>query len=148
MCAPPFCLLPLLPCCCCLDHYRHQVVIAPEYMVGGNKQVKSRQLWGKDVYTDDSDLVAVLLHLGYYASNNVAPNSLVSRFYAQILLGPKQASYQSCTRNAVRSRCWFSDAPGCSYQVRVCACHECVRACVCVSVTSAVCVCVCLCLCW
>jgi hypothetical protein len=47
-------------------------------------QVKSRQLWGEDVYTDDSDLVAVLLHLGYYASNNTASNPLVARFYAQV----------------------------------------------------------------
>jgi hypothetical protein len=36
------------------------------------------------VYTDDSDLVAVLLHLGYYASNNTASNPLVARFYAQV----------------------------------------------------------------
>jgi hypothetical protein len=50
-------------------------------------QVKSRQLWGEDVYTDDSDLVAVLLHLGYYASNNTASNPLVARFYAQVLEG-------------------------------------------------------------
>lgn len=47
-------------------------------------QVKSRQLWGEDIYTDDSDLVAVLLHLGYYASNNTASNPLVARFYAQV----------------------------------------------------------------
>jgi hypothetical protein len=41
------------------------------------------------VYTDDSDLVAVLLHLGYYASNNTASNPLVARFYAQVWM-PQQ----------------------------------------------------------
>jgi hypothetical protein len=39
---------------------------------GHNKQVKSRQLWGDGVYTDDSDLVAVLMHAGYYAANTAA----------------------------------------------------------------------------
>jgi hypothetical protein len=80
-------------------------------------QVKSRQLWGEDIYTDDSDLVAVLLHLGYYASNNTASNPLVSRFYAQISLLPPQEQYYSCFRNAVRSRGWFSKIEGCSYKV-------------------------------
>ena len=31
------------------------------------RQVRARQLWGTDVYTEDSDLVAVLVHTGYYA---------------------------------------------------------------------------------
>ncbi|KAF8067216.1 rxt3 [Scenedesmus sp. PABB004] len=96
------------------------VCIAPEYMVGSNKQVKSRQLWGEDVYTDDSDLVAVLLHLGYHASNAAAPNPLVSRFYAQIALLPPREAYPSCFRNAVRSRGWFSQIEGCSYKVERC----------------------------
>lgn len=80
-------------------------------------QVKSRQLWGEDTYTDDSDLVAVLLHLGYYASSNVVCNPMISRFYAQVTLLPPQEQYLSCTRNAVRSRCWFAKIDGCSYQV-------------------------------
>ena len=29
--------------------------------------MRARQLWGTDVYTEDSDLVAVLVHTGYYA---------------------------------------------------------------------------------
>ena len=29
-------------------------------------QVRSRQLWGNIVYTQDSDLVAVLMHNGFY----------------------------------------------------------------------------------
>uniref|UniRef100_A0A383VB11 Uncharacterized protein n=1 Tax=Tetradesmus obliquus TaxID=3088 RepID=A0A383VB11_TETOB len=96
------------------------VLISPEQMVGSNKQVKSRQLWGEDIYTDDSDLVAVLLHLGYYASNNTASNPLVARFYAQVTLLPPQEQYTSCFRNAVRSRSWFSTIEGCSYKVERC----------------------------
>jgi hypothetical protein len=29
-------------------------------------QVRSRQLWGNEVYTQDSDLVAVLMHCGFF----------------------------------------------------------------------------------
>jgi len=61
--------------------------------------------------------VAVLLHLGYYASSNVVCNPMISRFYAQVTLLPPQEQYLSCTRNAVRSRCWFAKTDGCSYQV-------------------------------
>lgn len=96
------------------------VVIDPVYMVGTNKQVKSRQLWGDETYTDDSDVVAVLLHQGYYASSNVTCNPLISRFYAQVNLLPPQEQYLSATRNAVRSRCWFAKTEGCSYQVERC----------------------------
>lgn len=81
-------------------------------------QVKSRQLWGDEVYTDDSDVVAVLLHLGYYAASNVTCNPLIARFYAQVNLLPPQEQYLSATRNAVRSRCWFAKTEGCSFQVR------------------------------
>ena len=30
------------------------------------RQVRARQLWGNEVYTQDSDLVAVLMHCGFY----------------------------------------------------------------------------------
>jgi Histone deacetylation protein Rxt3 len=44
-----------------------QVRIAPNWMSGSNQQVRARQLWGSDVYTDDSDLVAALMHSGFYS---------------------------------------------------------------------------------
>lgn len=36
-------------------------------------QVRARQLWGNETYTQDSDLVAVLMHLGYYNHVIAAP---------------------------------------------------------------------------
>ena len=39
--------------------------------------MRARQLWGADVYTEDSDLVAVLMHTGHYTvSMHHAPPSL------------------------------------------------------------------------
>lgn len=47
--------------------------IAASAMSSANANVRSRQIWGSDVYTDDSDLVAVLMHTGYYGVNAVHP---------------------------------------------------------------------------
>jgi Histone deacetylation protein Rxt3 len=44
-----------------------QVRIAPNWMSNTNQQVRARQLWGSDVYTEDSDLVAALMHSGFYS---------------------------------------------------------------------------------
>lgn len=97
------------------------VVVPPEALLGSSRAVKARQLWGDETYTDDSDLVAVLLHLGYYhAPSSAAPSPLIARFYAQVELLPPQDSYPSAFRNAVRSRGWYSRVEGCSYKVERC----------------------------
>ena len=44
-----------------------QVRIPPLSMAPSNLQVRARQVWGNDVYTEDSDVVAVLMHTGYYS---------------------------------------------------------------------------------
>lgn len=80
-------------------------------------QVKARQLWGDLVYTDDSDLVAVLMHLGYYAANNNSNPPQVASFHAQLTLVEPREQYASCFRNSVRSRAWFAKVDGCSYKV-------------------------------
>ena len=36
-------------------------------------QVRARQLWGNEIYTQDSDLVAVIMHLGYYNHSITSP---------------------------------------------------------------------------
>jgi hypothetical protein len=42
-----------------------QVRIPAHCLTHNNRQVRARQLWGSDIYTDDSDLVVVLMHAGY-----------------------------------------------------------------------------------
>ena len=54
-----------------------QVRIPANAITSSNPQVRARQLWGADVYTEDSDLVAVLMHTGHYTvSVHHAPASL------------------------------------------------------------------------
>lgn len=49
-----------------LPRRRPQVRIPAHCLTSNNRQVRARQLWGSDVYTEDSDLVAVLMHCGYW----------------------------------------------------------------------------------
>lgn len=80
-------------------------------------QVRSRQLWGNGIYTQDSDLVAVLMHCGYYNQAVCNGGAQLSEMRAHIVLLPPQQAYASCARNNIRSRAWGVTAEGCSYQV-------------------------------
>ena len=50
-----------------------QVHITASKMSSSNLNLRGRQLWGSDIYTDDSDLVAVLMHTGFYTVFSVLP---------------------------------------------------------------------------
>ena len=82
-------------------------------------QVRTRQLWGTDIYTSDSDLVAVLVHTGYYLPTNTIPPSL-SEVRAVVRAMPLEESYASTSRNGIRSRSWGAVRQGCSYKVESC----------------------------
>ena len=64
-------------------------------ITSSNPQVRARQLWGADVYTEDSDLVAVLMHTGHYTvSVHHAPASLAEvRRHEKLLTGFTHVSY-------------------------------------------------------
>lgn len=79
-------------------------------------QVKSRQFWGDMVYTHDSDLVAVLMHQGYYAHTLSHPPSSVVEVHVVIKLLPPQEKYPSKLR-FVKSRAWGSPTGVCAFQV-------------------------------
>mmetsp|Transcript_7483 Transcript_7483/g.14721 ORF Transcript_7483/g.14721 Transcript_7483/m.14721 type:complete len:344 (-) Transcript_7483:231-1262(-) len=98
-----------------------EVIIPPEYMVKDSKREKGRQLWGDLIYTADSDLVAVLVHEGYYAHFTSQPPLPVpiKEFRALLKLLPDQEKYVSKTR-FLKSRSWGSKSLGCSFQVRNC----------------------------
>ena len=82
-------------------------------------QVRARQLWGTDIYTCDSDLVAVLMHYGYYLPSASVPPSLVE-LRAVVKAVPSIDSYVSVSRNGVRSRSWGAVREGVSFTVESC----------------------------
>uniref|UniRef100_A0A0C9QUU9 TSA: Wollemia nobilis Ref_Wollemi_Transcript_7916_3074 transcribed RNA sequence n=1 Tax=Wollemia nobilis TaxID=56998 RepID=A0A0C9QUU9_9CONI len=96
-----------------------EIRIPAEHVTTTNRQVKGSQLWGTDIYTDDSDLVAVLMHTGYYRPTATPPPPAIHELRATIRVLPPQDSYTSTLRNSVRSRAWGA-ASGCSYQVERC----------------------------
>jgi len=96
------------------------VLLPPRYLVADHKQVKLRQLWGTDSYTDDSDLVAVLVHTGHVKLKASAPKMplLVS-----LRVCPATATYAGSDRNGLISRDWAGAHAGVSYKVERCLQH-------------------------
>ncbi|XP_014513739.1 uncharacterized protein LOC106772092 isoform X1 [Vigna radiata var. radiata] len=95
------------------DALRHQYPYSANYLVRGG------QLWGTDVYTYDSDLVAVLMHTGYCRPTASPPPMAIQELRVTVRVLPPQDCYISTLRNNVRSRAWGA-AIGCSYRVERC----------------------------
>ncbi|XP_004495444.1 uncharacterized protein [Cicer arietinum] len=96
-----------------------EIRIPSEYVTATNRQVRGGQLWGTDVYTYDSDLVAVLMHTGYCRPTSSSPPAAIQELRATIRVLPPKDCYISTLRNNVRSRAWGA-AIGCSYRVEQC----------------------------
>ncbi|PQM38174.1 zinc finger CCCH domain-containing protein 13 isoform X1 [Prunus yedoensis var. nudiflora] len=96
-----------------------EIRIPAEHVTATNRQVRGGQLWGTDIYTDDSDLVAVLMHTGYCRPTASPPPPAIQELRATVRVLPPQDCYISTLRNNVRSRAWGA-AIGCSYRVERC----------------------------
>ncbi|XP_024382608.1 uncharacterized protein [Physcomitrium patens] len=96
-----------------------EIRIPAEHATTNNRQVRGSQLWGTDIYTDDSDIVAVLLHTGYYSPSPTPPPDSISELRATIRILESQNMYTSTLRNSIRSRAWGGGS-GCSYNVERC----------------------------
>mmetsp|Transcript_31535 Transcript_31535/g.52989 ORF Transcript_31535/g.52989 Transcript_31535/m.52989 type:complete len:424 (-) Transcript_31535:302-1573(-) len=97
-----------------------EVRIPSEAVTCSNRQVRARQLWGTDVYTDDSDLVAVLMHTGFYLPAASPPPPAIFELRAFVRPLPPQDGYDSKARNSIRSRAWGAARSGCSFRVEQC----------------------------
>lgn len=122
-----------------------QVRIARRYLdKNTNPSVNKRRLWGTDVYTDDSDVVAALYHCGYLDkpqepvedvavkkggrgkkrtaspsenTNNNTDHSKDGDCIATILILPRLAKYRGSTRNGLNSRSWLTRHDGVSFKI-------------------------------
>ncbi|XP_076952232.1 uncharacterized protein LOC143625900 [Bidens hawaiensis] len=98
-----------------------EIRIPAEHVTATNRQVKGGQLWGTDVYTHDSDLVAVLMHTGYCRPTASPPPPAIQELRATVRVLPPQDCYVSTLRNNVRSRAWGAAIDyGCSFRVERC----------------------------
>ncbi|PPD95947.1 hypothetical protein GOBAR_DD07036 [Gossypium barbadense] len=96
-----------------------EIQIPAEHVTATNRQVRGGQLWGTDIYTDDSDLVAVLMHTGYCRPTASPPPPAIQELRATIRVLPPQDCYTTKLRNNVRSRAWGAGI-SCSYRVERC----------------------------
>ena len=69
---------------------------------------------GTDVYTDDSDLVAVLVHTGHVKLKTVGKTPLL----VSLRVCPAQATYTGSERNGLSSRDWTGKHGGRQHQGR------------------------------
>ncbi|RHZ82267.1 hypothetical protein Glove_110g81 [Diversispora epigaea] len=95
-----------------------EVWVSSKHLTWNNKKVRSRFLWGTDIYTDDSDVVAVLIHTGYFIpliskwSSNPPNHDLC----VTIRVLPKLVQYTATVRNQYQSRPW-GNHHGVSYKI-------------------------------
>ncbi|KAG0374994.1 hypothetical protein BGX24_009674 [Mortierella sp. AD032] len=116
------------------------VRIASTYLTYDNVKVKRREVWGTDIYTDDSDVVAMLIHAGYFIppthaqctdEDSLQPihqhHNFVSGPIKHICPGfdlavtlrvmPKLIKYQGSIRHRIKSRTWNTGHDGVSFRI-------------------------------
>ncbi|KAF9288816.1 hypothetical protein BGZ68_010550 [Mortierella alpina] len=117
-----------------------EVRVASSYLTYDNYKVKKREVWGTDIYTDDSDIVAMLIHSGHYIppisshsaeQDSIQPTTLHHNFVPNPLkhicpeydlavtlrVMPKLLKYQGSIRNRIKSRTWNTGHDGVSLRI-------------------------------
>eukprot|EP01136_Pigoraptor_vietnamica_P013943 Opistho-1_new@55520 len=69
-----------------------EVHIQPRHLTTANDQVANRQVWGSGIYTDDSDVVAAVVHSGLYTPTDGIPEM---GMVVTLRVMPHQANYPS-----------------------------------------------------
>ena len=94
-----------------------EVLLPSKYLSGEGKPVKLNQLWGTDVYSDDSDLVAVLVHTGHLKLKSSTPKTTL---LVSLRVCPPPDAFVGSERNGIRSREWAKGHGGVSFKVERC----------------------------
>ncbi|KAG0309980.1 hypothetical protein BGZ99_000741 [Dissophora globulifera] len=92
-----------------------EVRIASVYLTYDNVKVKKREVWGTDVYTDDSDVVARQQH-NFVADpiKHICPSYDLA---VTLRVVPKLIKYQGSIRNRIKSRTWSIGHDGVSLKI-------------------------------
>lgn len=80
------------------------IFVPRRYLSTRNAQVRSRRLWGNDVYTEDSDLVAVLVHMGLINPMTPLPPHVVGVLATVEAVSTPPHVFPSVTHAFLRSR--------------------------------------------
>ncbi|KAK9487789.1 histone deacetylation protein Rxt3-domain-containing protein [Lipomyces starkeyi] len=82
-----------------------------------NPHVTRREVWGTDVYTDDSDVVAAIYHSGYLAESSDSSNGEKGDCVATLRILPLLQKYQGTFRHGLNSRSWLTRHDGVSFRI-------------------------------
>ncbi|KAG5513217.1 hypothetical protein PMAC_001587 [Pneumocystis sp. 'macacae'] len=95
----------------CLDGKLNGILtirIAKQYFYKSeNDGIKRRALWGTDIYTDDSDIVAILLHTGRLKKKRPSCDAIV-----KVRVLPRLIKYSGSLRHNIMSRGWKTKHDG------------------------------------
>ncbi|KAJ1649707.1 hypothetical protein IWQ61_009288 [Dispira simplex] len=94
----------LLPCFSGQEDGVFYVHIPRMWLTWSNPQVQARSLWGHHVYTDDSDLVAILIHLRHCSPppTGTCPHDLI----VTVKVVSPLRQYHGTTQHGLTSRSW------------------------------------------
>lgn len=104
------------------DEVEVVVRVAPKYLTLNSAPIRGRQLWGSDVYTDDSDITCMLQHTGHFALSDQEVQGI--RFdYLSVCLRVRKypesrPGFEAQERNGVRSRAWGTEYEGTCISIR------------------------------
>jgi len=89
-----------------------EVRVPVEFFTSKNDGIEHRRLWGTDVYTEDSDLIAMLQHCGYVRPVEPVPSGLEELIVLLELLPNDSSNFRGTERNNLRSRSRESNYSG------------------------------------
>ncbi|EEB05844.1 transcriptional regulatory protein Rxt3 [Schizosaccharomyces japonicus yFS275] len=78
-----------------------------------NLRLSKREIWGTDVYTDDSDIVTILAHRGYFS----LLKPVVEDAVVDLHVLPPLMEYKGTRTNRIESRSWSTPHDGMSIKV-------------------------------
>ncbi|KAI8988668.1 histone deacetylation protein Rxt3-domain-containing protein [Pilobolus umbonatus] len=77
------------------------------YLTYENMQLKKRALWGTDIYTDDSDIVAMAIHAGHYQPKYIEPDMDTEDPFALAVAGKSREASEATKRLALSGKKWI-----------------------------------------
>ncbi|KAI7894755.1 histone deacetylation protein Rxt3-domain-containing protein [Mucor mucedo] len=83
-----------------------EIRVPARYLTFENMRVKKRALWGTDIYTDDSDIVAMAIHSGKYQPQFIEPDIGADDPFALAVAGKQRESTEAAKRLALSGKKW------------------------------------------
>ncbi|CAO3614832.1 unnamed protein product [Mucor fragilis] len=81
-----------------------EIRVPARFLTFENIKVKKRALWGTDIYTDDSDIVAMAIHSGKYQPRFIEPTIEPTDPFALAVAGKQKESIEAARRLALSGK--------------------------------------------